>query len=112
MGIIAGILMAAGGICVLVASIVILIAAFKESAVQGLLVLFVPFYVLYYAFKKMENPGIWPKVLIGGIGLYIVSFILTAFAAKSAMSEMEGPPAMPEGMEMPSGQGDMAPQGQ
>ena len=35
--------------------IIILIAAFQEDVVQGLLSLCVPFYILYYMFAKFEH---------------------------------------------------------
>ena len=44
-----------GGLFILasiVASILILVAAFKESTAQGLLSLFVPAYVVYYGFAR------------------------------------------------------------
>ena len=57
-----------GLVCFLAAlacGVMILIHAFKESAVQGLLCLCVPFYILYYAIVKFEHEkkglilGIW-----------------------------------------------------
>ncbi len=48
----------AGGICGLVSFvcfIIILIAAFQEEVVQGILCLCVPCYVFYYAFARFEH---------------------------------------------------------
>ena len=45
------------GLVSLVCAIIILIDAFtKGGALQGILCLCVPFYILYYAFAKFEHP--------------------------------------------------------
>ena len=68
-----GLLSLVGLVCVLaslVCSIIILVAAFQESILQGFLSLCIPFYILYYAIARFENDNkamilvIW---LLGGI---------------------------------------------
>ncbi|XZE43161.1 zinc ribbon domain-containing protein [Pirellulaceae bacterium SH467] len=56
------------------ASLAILITAFKESAKQGLLSMFVPFYILYYMFSRLFTKNLvttviiyWVSSLLGGI---------------------------------------------
>ena len=71
--------------CILAAvvcGIIVLIAAFQENVVQGLLSLFVPFYILYYAFARYESEkkglilGVWlGGGLLGGI-LQVVGGVL------------------------------------
>ncbi len=52
------------------AALVIIVAAFKESLVEGLLYLFVPFYAVYFWFKHFKQ--VWRPLLLmivaGGIG--------------------------------------------
>jgi hypothetical protein len=58
----------AGGVC----GIIILIAAFSEEVVQGILCLCVPFYILYYAIVRYQSEhkpivvGVWLGGLILG----------------------------------------------
>ena len=65
-----------------ICAIIILVHAFKESIAQGLLTLFVPFYVFYYAFArfKSEKKGL---VLAGWLGGGILGVIL--FVAGGAL---------------------------
>ena len=76
-----GLLALVGLICLLasfVCSIIILVAAFQEDVVQGLLSLCVPFYILYYAIARYESENkamiivIW---LAGGIIGNILQFV-------------------------------------
>ena len=59
-----------------VCSVIILIAAFKESVAQGFLCLCIPFWVLYFAFAKFEHPkktiilGVWLGSAVLGSVLY------------------------------------------
>ena len=83
-------MLALAGLCALVSfvcSILILIHAFsKGGIVQGLLSLFIPLYILYYAFAKYEHEkkgmilGIW----LGSAVLYVV------FMVMGGMSAMKG----------------------
>ena len=73
----AGLLSILGLLCSLasfVCSIIILIAAFKDEVLQGILCLCIPFYVLYYAIAKFEHPkkgviiGVWLGLgILGGL---------------------------------------------
>jgi hypothetical protein len=79
-----GLLFGLGGICGLAAfvcSIIILIAAFKDETVKGLLCLFIPFYILYYAFTgfKHEKKGLIIGGLLGGLPLCFLLQIVGAF---------------------------------
>ncbi len=68
-----------------VCTIIILIAAFKEEVVQGLLCLCVPFYVLYYAFVRFENDN---KTLI--IAVWLGGSILGAVIQVAAGAAAAG----------------------
>jgi len=57
----------AGTACALIASfasIAILFTAFSESAKQGLLCFFVPFYVIYYMFSRISSKRLFGTVMI------------------------------------------------
>lgn len=80
-------LMIIGSIVLLVAGVlglVILINAFKESAAQGLLCMFVPFYMFYFAFarysgsKKGVVVGSWVGALVVGIALQVTGAVMAA----------------------------------
>jgi len=47
-----------------VVCLVVIVSAFRRDVVQGLLTLFVPFYVLYYAFARFEHPRRRPLLWI------------------------------------------------
>ena len=66
----------------LVCAVIILIYAFKNGgALQGILCLCVPFYIIYYTFAKFEHEK--KNLIIGGyFGGVILSVVLT-FMAKS-----------------------------
>ena len=61
---IGGLLSLAAFVC----AIIVLIAAFSEDVIQGILCLCVPFYIWYYALVRYqsENKQIIAGVLIGG----------------------------------------------
>lgn len=80
-------LMIIGSVLLLVAAVlglVILIGAFKESAAQGLLCMFVPFYMFYYAFARYKSSkkglvvGGWATALVLGATLQIVGGVMAA----------------------------------
>ena len=74
--------LALAGLCALVAfvcTIIILIHAFsKGGIVQGLLSLFIPFYIFYYAFARFEHEkrGMILGVWIGAFVLQIVFAVM------------------------------------
>jgi len=70
-----------------VCSIVILIAAFKESVGQGFLCLCIPLYILYFAFAKFEHDK---KTLILGVwlGSGVVGAALYGIGIGSALSDL------------------------
>lgn len=85
-----------GGILLFVSAIfalVILINAFKESVGQGLLCMFVPLYILYYAFARYSGSkkGLvitgWLGANAVGVTLILVGGLL---AANDAVAEYEG----------------------
>jgi hypothetical protein len=55
-------------LAVVVVHVIIIVHAFKTSAVQGLLSLFVPLYILYFAFARWEHPkkAVYIGVWLGG----------------------------------------------
>lgn len=75
-----------GGLCGLAAfvcSIIILIAAFKDETVKGILCLCVPFYMFYYALAvfKHEKKGLIVGMALGG---GVLGFLLQLAGAAAA----------------------------
>ncbi len=75
------VLILVASVCLLasfICGIIILIDAFQEEVVQGILCLCVPFYILYYAFARFENDNkaiiliVW---LAGGIVGNVLRFM-------------------------------------
>jgi uncharacterized membrane-anchored protein YitT (DUF2179 family) len=66
----------------LVASIIILIDAFKASVGQGFLCLCVPFYIFYYALVRLQHPqkNLILAALFGGWVLAIGLNVFTMFS--------------------------------
>lgn len=108
-------LMILGSVLLFVAAVfglVILINAFKESAGQGLLCMFVPFYILYYAFARYSSPkkalvvSGWLGANVVGVSLVVVGSLL---AANDAVAAFEGElQNMPEMGQAPVGGGAAA----
>lgn len=74
-------LMGLGGLAAFICSIVILIAAFQDGVAQGLLCLFIPFYVLYYALAvfQHEKKGLILLGWLGGTLLWAIApFVVAA----------------------------------
>ena len=72
-----------GGIVAVVGGIWILITAFRESTSQGLLCMFVPFYVVYYAGKRWSDAK-KPFVLgLAGFTIFLVGLVPTLMQFKS-----------------------------
>jgi hypothetical protein len=65
------------------ANLAILIIAFKESAKQGLLYFFVPFYALYYMFSRIKS-----KRLLSTVIILLVTGILGAIALAYSMPKI------------------------
>jgi hypothetical protein len=86
---------AIGSVLLLVAGVfglVVLINAFKESAGQGLLCMFVPLYIFYYAFARYESPK-KPIVLggwLGGMALGLALTYVGSMQAADAMAKAAG----------------------
>jgi hypothetical protein len=75
-----------------VCTIIMLVAAFKESAGQGLLCIFVPFYSIYYSIARFQHAkkglvlgGMYGGALLGG-ALLGVSAMRTGQAVAEAVS--------------------------
>ena len=67
-----------------VCSIIILIAAFKESVAQGFLCLCIPIYILYFAFAKFEHEK--KKVILAAwIGSGVLGAVLYGVGAGAAL---------------------------
>ncbi|MEE2639376.1 MAG: hypothetical protein VX768_02005 [Planctomycetota bacterium] len=67
-----------------VCGIIILIAAFSDDVLQGILCLCVPFYVFYFVFARFQHPkkgliiGVWLGAgILGGI-LQVVATMMAA----------------------------------
>lgn len=87
--IIGGILLAVGGLF----GLWLLISAFKQGgALQGLLSMFVPFYLLYFAFAKYQSPkkglvvGSYLGATILGVILWSVGGVMMANDAAEALN--------------------------
>lgn len=67
-----------GSLITLIAAIRILIAAFQDSVVTGLLTFCVPFYIFYFIFAKWEDEKkmMWFGMWLGGVILNIVGTVL------------------------------------
>ena len=73
------------GLVGFVCCIIILINAFtKGGIVQGLLSLFIPFYIIYYGFARFEHPK---KAMIvwGMIGAFLLQFVLMFMGVGAAV---------------------------
>jgi hypothetical protein len=84
------ILLMLAGLCSLASfacHIMILIAAFTEDVVQGILSLCIPFYILYYAFVRFQNEN---KAII--LGVWLGGAILGAILQVAAGAMASGGP--------------------
>ncbi|MFW6168849.1 MAG: hypothetical protein ACODAD_00060 [Planctomycetota bacterium] len=81
------ILIAAGGLLAFFFSIRLLIEAFKDSVLNGLLCLVVPLYVIYFVISRWDRvAGIFMFIILGnvlsGIGALMVVFLAPLFEAE------------------------------
>jgi len=81
MGALGGIILVVGWIVALVGSIMVLIAAFKESIVWGLLSLFVPVVILIFALTHWAESKKGVFFWIGGIILLVVGGVIAGMGA-------------------------------
>jgi hypothetical protein len=81
-------MLALAGLCGLVAfvcTIIILVHAFSKGGVaQGLLSLFIPFYIFYYAFARFEHEK-RGMILAVWIGAFILQVCLVVFGVGTAV---------------------------
>jgi uncharacterized Zn finger protein (UPF0148 family) len=61
------------------ASLVVLVGAFKDKALQGILCIFVPFYVFYYAFSRRKKLGKAPGIMFTWTAIMILMLIATVY---------------------------------
>jgi hypothetical protein len=88
-------LIAAGvlGIITLIMSIVLIVNAFKVSAGQGLLSLFIPLYIFYFAFARYASPrktavlATWLIAMVGGVTCEVLFIRQATAAIASAFAE-------------------------
>jgi hypothetical protein len=78
------------GLAAFVASIIILIDAFKASVGQGFLCLCIPFYILYYAFARFQHDK---KNLIVGVLIvgWVLAIALSLAGGMSSFSSLSSP---------------------
>ncbi len=83
MAAVVGVLALVFGLIGLVCGIMILISAFQDEVLQGILCLCVPFYVFYYVVARFEHQH---KTLIvaGWLGSVVVNLLLQAVVASMA----------------------------
>jgi len=103
------------GIVLAAAHIVITIKAFQDDAIQGILCLLVPFYILYYGFRRlnMTGRGVFVGIYILAAGVYAWGAFrpaggpdaCTLITAQDAESLLGGPVGKPvsEDRASPSG---------
>lgn len=88
-------LLALAGLCglvTLVCTIIILVHAFsKGGVVQGLLSLFIPFYIFYYAFARFdhEKRGLILGVWLGAFALQVVLIVMGGVSSMGGASSIE-----------------------
>ncbi len=84
MAILGFILMAIGGIISLVFGVMLIIQAFKESVLWGLVYLFVPFGALVYVVKFWDQAkGLFLKSLLG-LPFYFVGMLMAGTFSQSS----------------------------
>lgn len=64
-------------------SLYLLVSAFRKSAKDGLLSMFVPFYMLYFALKKLETPNKWPA-----LGAWVMAFAMGGFFVQFGVTQV------------------------
>ena len=64
-----------GGGLFLIATVILIVAAFKEDTLTGVLTWFLPFYIIYFMFAKYDSPR---KGLV--IGSWWLGIIIPAMA--------------------------------
>lgn len=92
-----------GWVIFVIFSLVIVIKAFGESIVQGLLCLFIPFYILYYAFARLQSErkgfivGVWLLALLSGpvadtLGVAFIGLKACTLLTKAEVEAVLGEP--------------------
>jgi hypothetical protein len=90
MSILGTLLILAGGITMLVGGIMILIAAFKESVMWGVLALLVPFAAFVFVFTHFAEAKKGFFIWLAGLPLYAIGFgIVIASAVGQVHTDME-----------------------
>ena len=90
-GIIFGIIAFAVAVAGFVATIIILVEAFKTSVTDGLLSLLVPFYIMYFMFAKLQHSK---KTLL--IVLFMIPAFFLPVLPRWAYTEFENISRMPK----------------
>lgn len=81
------------GIITLIMSIVLIVNAFKVSVGQGLLSLFIPLYIFYFAFARYASPrkaavlATWLIAMVGGVTCEVLFIRQATAAIASAFAE-------------------------
>lgn len=83
-----GLLVLASGVCALL----MVGSAFRKDVTQGLLCLFVPLYVVYWAFTRFDHPQRRPIlwIMLGGP---VVAFALGMVSIFTMMTSLSRPPS-------------------
>jgi hypothetical protein len=69
-------LVAGGGLLNFYGYVLILIVAFRDNVVQGLLIMFIPPYLLIYVIMKWDECGSLFLMMLGGWGIMIVAIVI------------------------------------
>ena len=79
------------GIITFVCAIFLLIHAFRRSVGTGMMVLLIPFYILFYAFSQFEHPR-KNLILAGFFGCSVLAAVFLGLGAHGVSRVMMGMP--------------------
>ncbi|ADO75650.1 hypothetical protein [Stigmatella aurantiaca] len=76
----------------LVCAVFLLLHAFRRSVGTGMMVLLIPFYVLFYAFSQFEHPR-KNLILAGFFGCSVLAAVFLGLGAHGLSAALQGPSA-------------------
>ena len=79
------------GLIAFVCAVLLLIHAFRRSVGTGMMVLLIPFYILFYAFSQFEHPR-KNLILAGFFGCSLLSAVFLGIGAHGLSMLMYGMP--------------------
>jgi benzodiazapine receptor len=79
------------GLVTFVCAVILLIHAFRRSVGTGMMVLLIPFYILFYAFSQFEHPR-KNLILAGFFGCSLLSAVFLGVGSHAVSMMMFGTP--------------------